>query len=946
MDGLNLGDECSRIDSWNPFVSNFYTTNGFSGLFPTCLLNSIKNITDLRMSGNLLPGDASDLIIPEDSKLVNVVLSANNLHGKLSSSFQNFYKLKELDLSYNRINGEVNLNVTDCDISLEVNRFSGFIPKSVHNQMNISILSGNLFDCDSHHKLPEHDSSKDSYICGSSQLDDSIILYYFIFGMIFIAIIIYQFYTKDNDHHLFKFISTFLSLIWKYMGNVVKFIKGETSLIAIFNKVNIPDNMFKYLNILSVLSHVSILFALFVFFTTIIIYPIFKITYSTHDNQYSWYTSFTLIYGFAPAITYCTIFLIVLVTLIVFHRVYVDYFILNYFKVNKNFEINQLIQSCKMRELQYNKTMRENNELYINSNVVDNSLHLNTTNPSHSSNNIDNVEQLDDIEINNDENIGNDYNVNHDDNNNDDDVYDDNDKEDNCTNNEEDYDYDEEAENNDIQNNDDGKIDDSNNNDNDNKIKNEVGDNHNKSNYNPDSRIVVDVNESIHNRILNNSLYIEKNKSPKNVKFRDRFTFYSLILLNIVLCTTINCLYTLSQYSDNVNSDLKLLIQLTVSLWSIYWNNEGIRVICNKCNLSVKSGIFLRLALKSFNTIISPCISCLFTSPNCMRPYFFGTKTITSTFNVVECIDQSYSNGVIICSESLDVPYVSSFQVPFTYHGLCMSSILTTFIPICIYDYAFNFLASIAYMYIASRLKYQYGKSLDISRLLWFECDLTNLSSALLNMQQLFARILYNIALLLTFGLSSPVLAIVICFAIVFDVSIYFWIVRRYYIYTGKLEQASPIEVFEKDRNSLNHGMHIFSIDLESENNSQGSKTSLLDTLVIKTDKFLNWAVTFIKRKAKINSYSLHLKYNEKIEILEYLATRVPNNFNHSLTFLILLSISFCFAVAYDTSINNNDAPSLVNICLLIYLILPTFFAYKYIAPKLSRYILVRYLNC
>jgi hypothetical protein len=66
------------------------------------------------------------------------------------------------------------------NIDVTVNRLSGRIPGAFHYAEGVNILDGNLFDCDGH-TIPESDPTASEYICGSSDFNNSLVLWICIF---------------------------------------------------------------------------------------------------------------------------------------------------------------------------------------------------------------------------------------------------------------------------------------------------------------------------------------------------------------------------------------------------------------------------------------------------------------------------------------------------------------------------------------------------------------------------------------------------------------------------------------------------------------------------------------------------------------------------------------------------------------------------------------------
>lgn len=86
-----------------------------------------------------------------------------------------------------RMSTELTANVTNSiyetvpSLTLNVNRLSGPIPESVLPLLNISILDGNLFQCNMQRsELPENDPKVTTYSCGSDIVDGSLIIWFVI----------------------------------------------------------------------------------------------------------------------------------------------------------------------------------------------------------------------------------------------------------------------------------------------------------------------------------------------------------------------------------------------------------------------------------------------------------------------------------------------------------------------------------------------------------------------------------------------------------------------------------------------------------------------------------------------------------------------------------------------------------------------------------------------
>jgi hypothetical protein len=152
------------------------------GDLPACLF-AMPNLVQFLAAGNKIRGPLYPLA-PE-SKLANLTLSYNRLHGKIPMSFKEHTLFDVLDLSYNNLvgtltdMGDYNLSVSDThstQVHLRRNMLSGFIP-SVYTAATatVHLLDGNMFQCRSTNDLPHGDPDVHNYSCGSDLLD--VVLY-------------------------------------------------------------------------------------------------------------------------------------------------------------------------------------------------------------------------------------------------------------------------------------------------------------------------------------------------------------------------------------------------------------------------------------------------------------------------------------------------------------------------------------------------------------------------------------------------------------------------------------------------------------------------------------------------------------------------------------------------------------------------------------------------
>jgi hypothetical protein len=223
---------------WKDLFKVVIGKRSLHGTIPDCIW-SMRSLQTVHLAGSglggSLPGDmlmpvittAADTNLSSDDSSVasqrvyvlnDVNLASNTLAGTLPLSWQQ-WPWKSLDLSGNKFTGILSegfvINNT-CTVSKEdrqadddyyayyddggssspsagtntsqpcgnidltVNRLSGRIPGVFRYAPAINILDGNLFDCDGN-TMPESDPMAVEYVCGSSDFNNSLILWICIF---------------------------------------------------------------------------------------------------------------------------------------------------------------------------------------------------------------------------------------------------------------------------------------------------------------------------------------------------------------------------------------------------------------------------------------------------------------------------------------------------------------------------------------------------------------------------------------------------------------------------------------------------------------------------------------------------------------------------------------------------------------------------------------------
>lgn len=214
--GLSRGDSC-RATGLRVLANRGVA---FGGGIPSCLF-SLPSLSTLLLSSNNFQGSFEDSIVV-GAKLRTLDLSHNQLTGSIPASLQNV-SWSLLDLSHNKFVGELSsallganriiagrnrsavatvnfTNHTDAVVlTLDGNRLSGIVPRSIASVLNLSVLAGNLFQCRyDKDDLPQYDSDLSTYQCASNSFDVAVFAW---LGLLLLALVVIALVLKFWPHY-------------------------------------------------------------------------------------------------------------------------------------------------------------------------------------------------------------------------------------------------------------------------------------------------------------------------------------------------------------------------------------------------------------------------------------------------------------------------------------------------------------------------------------------------------------------------------------------------------------------------------------------------------------------------------------------------------------------------------------------------------------------------
>jgi hypothetical protein len=324
LDGLSTAQNCRHylfpgISYFNAFtVSNF-----LQGSVPSCYYE-MPNIELLHVSGNGLTGTIpSDLDL--SLSLTDLSLSHNLLTGTIPVKIQQKSWIN-LDLSYNKLTGILESSFssfpTNGSLSLQVNRLSGTVPTSLISTENITILNGNIFECNLlRNNIPQSDSDYSNYSCGSDEVN--YVLYAWIstvLGIPIIILLIYGFYVKGKGIR-----SSLQKLFDKIKGwqnalvspsSIEKETQNETE-VSTSEVAGGPMNIHRLSLYFHEIRSVLLFLTLYCIIVLFPVYSSLKTTGSSYQLEYAWSISGMLLSG-ETAAACLFVFLSILVIFSVF----------------------------------------------------------------------------------------------------------------------------------------------------------------------------------------------------------------------------------------------------------------------------------------------------------------------------------------------------------------------------------------------------------------------------------------------------------------------------------------------------------------------------------------------------------------------------------------------------------------------------------------------------
>ena len=149
-------------------------------------------------------------------------------------------------------------------------------------------------------------------------------------------------------------------------------------------------------------------------------------------------------------------------------------------------------------------------------------------------------------------------------------------------------------------------------------------------------------------------------------------------------------------------------------------------------------------------------------------------QDISSSYTYQECADWLIFAGVskrVCASYEAITMEVLKVTPPFTYSYQCGSTILTSYIPVYMYGVSIQIMIDLFRVIIIFQTKYE-----NIPKIIQqsLQLDPNNI-----NPSKIISNLMNSMILLLSFGLSSPVLSVSICLGVIINISCWLMIIGK-----------------------------------------------------------------------------------------------------------------------------------------------------------------------
>jgi Leucine-rich repeat (LRR) protein len=765
LDGLTAAEKCSSR-MWDPLdIAPSYFARTVPGMIPSCVW-TLPNITTVSLSGNGISDKLPRDLQLSDS-LVYVDVSYNQLKGEIPDNFQE-HVFAFADLSHNKFCGDMagfspppeypdvsasargKPFVNHTTLNLAVNRLTGAVPVAFQSASNVQleVLEGNTFECESMDQLPQSDPQHDTYICGSDELTHSLILLLgsFSFGLFVVACYSLYVYlhapnspaavksrkikrSGSNDRSWqfsvasFSEVKSMAVLLWRQqractVKDLSDCLMGDQFADSEFAKTHMDiSNAAQFLKILILYRNLCLQLAVLGMCVCVPIYVSFyrdrAAFYSSHDKQYGWVYSMAFLSGSLPASVLLALFSLISVY-VLFRISLSDMELSENSPSGANRNGNDFEDDCPSRHLSVS------HQLSSDSNSEDNSL-------------LDPRESLVSAAAQSTVSMTRARKETFDD---------------------------------------------------------ELG---RCSLISPPSSTLgrasfmesfkMPTKESVLQVGRDSMVVIHKTVNAGGQQANRALSYIVVFVVNGVINILVNILYVVA-LASNTNSEMKFFFQFFMAMYKLIWNAIFVRALINRLRTD-RRRMQLHILILIFNNLIAPCLAIAAGSAQCFEEIFTGSQTVSTSYSFTYCKESSQIIDVdqelhTLCTHYEDMEISTEFMPPYVYSYQCAPTLIIAYVPVFIYSYAclavftplfYAILASLPLSTLSRFIPAQLASKVDgILRPQDWDTAAENGEDVryeyMLHAHSLIARYSVHLIVLLTFGLCYPPLAVVIFLAI------------------------------------------------------------------------------------------------------------------------------------------------------------------------------------
>ena len=286
-------------------------------------------------------------------------------------------------------------------------------------------------------------------------------------------------------------------------------------------------------------------------------------------------------------------------------------------------------------------------------------------------------------------------------------------------------------------------------------------------------------------------------KSPSNL-FKKSFIIFGLVVLNCVFILTFKCGFVFLLHLDVMDPSVQIFLQFTLAIFDIFWNAIVLSrmVLTFPKLLSPNARIQIRLFGLIFNQIIAPLAATGLTDRSCFSELFFAKADNIETFSSINVCDGLGDNGQ--CFSFSPMVLSTTFSPLFTYKYQCSSSLFTIFLPVLLFSYTLTaFVEPLLIILVVNFSKFEYFNKflVYIPSILWPTRNRDDEFNKVILPEILYSSLLGHIAVILTYGIASPVVGAAVALMVFIFTWQWHYIIGRYLSVHRRRSHSVPQDV-------------------------------------------------------------------------------------------------------------------------------------------------------